>query len=67
MLRIGTNVNTSKNTTPYIVSVKVLPNPANSYVSFIWDLKHIPSGVYVYTLKSEKYILNSGKIVINKQ
>ena len=101
MLRIGTNANTSKNTTPYIASVKVLPNPANSYVSFIWDmksydqpailyiydqtgktvmtkeientqgqwiwdLKNTPSGVYVYTLKSDQLILYSGKVIVNK-
>lgn len=101
MLRVGSNSNSGKNTTPYIASVKVLPNPANSYVSFIWDmksydqpailyiydqtskivmtkkientqgqwiwdLKNTPSGVYVYTLKSDQLILFSGKVIVNK-
>lgn len=101
MLRIGGNENSGKNTTPYIASVKVLPNPANSYASFIWDmksydqpsilyiydqtgkvvitkeienvqgqwiwdLKNTPSGVYVYTLKSDQLILYSGKVIVNK-
>lgn len=101
MLRVGSNSNSGKNTTPYIASVKVLPNPANSYVSFIWDmksydqpailyiydqtgkivmtkkientqgqwiwdLKNTPSGVYVYTLKSDQLILFSGKVNVNK-
>ena len=99
--RIRTNTNTDNNTTPYIATVKVLPNPANSYVSFIWDmksydqpailyiydqngksvmtkeientqgqwiwdLKNIPSGVYIYTLKSNQLILYSGKVIVNK-
>lgn len=101
MLRIGANTNSGKNTIPYIASVRVLPNPANSYASFIWDmksydkpailyiydqtgknvmtkeienaqgqwiwdLKNTPSGVYVYTLKSDQLILYSGKVIVNK-
>ena len=101
MLRIGAKTNSGKNSTPYIASVRVLPNPANSYASFIWDmksydqptilyiydqtgktvmtkeventqgqwiwdLKNIPSGVYVYTLKSDQLILYSGKVIVNK-
>ncbi len=101
MLRVGSTSNAGKNTTPYIASVKVLPNPANTYVSFIWDmksynqpailyiydqtgktvitkeienpqgqwiwdLKNTPTGVYVYTLKSDQLILFSGKVIVNK-
>jgi hypothetical protein len=101
MLRIGSNGNNNQNTTPFIASVKVMPNPANEYASFIWDMKsfdkssilfiydqtgkilvtlpinskegqwvwnikNVPSGVYVYTLKSEQLILYSGKIIVNK-
>ncbi len=101
MLRVGSTSNSGKNDTPYIASVKVLPNPANTYVSFIWDmksynqpailyiydqtgktvmtkeienpqgqwiwdLKNTPSGVYVYTLKSDQLILFSGKVIVNK-
>ena len=100
-LRIRANANSLKNATPFIASVKVLPNPANSYASFIWDmksydqpailyiydqtgksvmtkeientqgqwiwdLKNIPSGVYVFTLKSNQLILYSGKVIVNK-
>ena len=101
MLRIGSNGNNSQNTTPFIASVKVMPNPAHEYASFIWDmksynqpailyiydqtgkavmtkeienaqgqwiwnLKNTPSGVYVYTLKSDQWILYSGKVIVNK-
>lgn len=101
MLRIGSNGNNSQNSTPFIASVKVMPNPANEYASFIWNMKsfdksailyihdqngkivtthtidtkqgqwvwnikNVPNGVYIYTLKSEKLILNSGKIIVNK-
>lgn len=66
MLRIGSNGNNSQNSTPFIASVKVMPNPANSYAAFIWDLKNMPSGVYAYTLKSDQLILFSGKIIVYK-
>jgi len=101
MVRVGSNTNSNKNTTPYIASVKVLPNPANTYASFIWDMKSynqpailqifdqsgkemvskpienqqgqwiwdlrdIPSGVYVFTLKSDQLVLFSGKVIVNK-
>jgi hypothetical protein len=39
MLKVGGNTNSGKNAIPYIASVKVLPNPANTYASFIWDMK----------------------------
>ena len=101
MLRIGSNGNNSQNSTPFIASVKVMPNPAHEYASFIWDMKsfdkssilyifdqngkivvtqpidtkqgqwvwnikNVPNGVYVYTLKSKQLILYSGKIIVNK-
>jgi hypothetical protein len=101
MVRVGSNTNSNKNTTPYIASVKVLPNPANTYASFIWDMKsynqpailqifdqsgkemvskpienqqgqwiwdlrNISSGVYVFTLKSDQLVLFSGKVIVNK-
>ena len=33
---------------------------------WVWDTKNYGNGVYVYILKSDKLILNSGKVVINK-
>jgi hypothetical protein len=101
MLRIGSNGNNNQNSTPFIASVKVMPNPAHEYASFIWDMKsfdkssilyiydqngkiietqpidtkqgqwvwnikNVPNGVYVYTLKSDQLILYSGKIIVNK-
>jgi hypothetical protein len=101
ILRVGSNTNSNKNSTPYIASVKVMPNPANSYASFIWDMKsytkpanlfiydqngkevlskqietqqgqwiwdlrNISSGVYVFTLKSDQLVLFSGKVIVNK-
>ena len=101
MLRIGSNSNNNQNTIPFIASVKVMPNPAHEYASFIWDMKsfdknailyiydqngkiivtqpidtkqgqwvwnikNVPNGVYVYTLKSDQLILYSGKIIVNK-
>lgn len=33
---------------------------------WVWDTRSYGNGVYVYILKSDKLILNSGKVVINK-
>ena len=33
---------------------------------WVWDTRNYPNGAYIYILKSEKYILNSGKIIVNK-
>ena len=101
MLRIGSNSNNNQNTIPFIASVKVMPNPAHEYASFIWDMKsfdksnilyiydqngkilvtqpidtkqgqwvwnikNVPNGVYVYTIKSDQLILYSGKVIVNK-
>ena len=33
---------------------------------WVWDTRNYPNGAYIYILKSEKHILNSGKIIVNK-
>ncbi len=33
---------------------------------WVWNVKNIPDGVYVYTFKSDQLVLFSGKLMINK-
>ena len=33
---------------------------------WVWDLRNTPSGVYVYTLKSDQLTLYSGKVIVSK-
>jgi hypothetical protein len=33
---------------------------------WIWNVKNIPDGVYVYTFKSDQLVLFSGKLIISK-
>jgi hypothetical protein len=61
ILSVGGHATPGYSTTPYIASIQVLPNPADSYVSFIWDMKSYekPAMLYIYD--------QMGKVVITKE
>lgn len=42
------NGNNNQNSSPFIASVKVMPNPAHEYASFIWDMKSFDKNAILY-------------------